>query len=72
MIVGAVWSYFQTTSTRQSTYAPLVIIGSGSSIMYVMALVFITDLIGENKVSVVKQIVVFLETINIKEVYNIR
>ena len=53
---GTVWSYFQTFSTRQSTYAPVVMIGSGLSIMYVMALVFITELIGENKVSVSKQV----------------
>ncbi|XP_058946706.2 uncharacterized protein [Pocillopora verrucosa] len=46
---GAVWSYFQTFSIRQSTYAPVVMIGSGLSIMYVMALVFITELIGENR-----------------------
>ncbi|KAL9987823.1 hypothetical protein ACROYT_G002191 [Oculina patagonica] len=46
---GTVWSYFQTPSTRQTTYAPVVIIGSGMSIMYVMALAFITELIGENK-----------------------
>ncbi|PFX23449.1 Major facilitator superfamily domain-containing protein 12 [Stylophora pistillata] len=46
---GAVWSYFQTVSTRQSFYAPVVIIGSGMSIMHVMALVFIMELIGENK-----------------------
>ncbi|RMX47410.1 hypothetical protein pdam_00019320 [Pocillopora damicornis] len=45
---GAVWSYFQTFSIRQSTYAPVVMIGSGLSIMYVMALIFITELIGEN------------------------
>ena len=31
-------------------------IGSGLSIMYVMALVFITELIGENKVSVSKHV----------------
>ena len=53
---GAVWSYFQTFSIRQSTYVPVVMIGSGLSIMYVMALVFITELIGENKVSVSKQV----------------
>lgn len=52
MIGGAVWIYFQTPSTRQMTYAPVIIIGSGMSIMYVMALAFITELIGENKVSV--------------------
>ena len=56
MTGGAVWSYFQTFSTRQSTYAPVVMIGSGLSIMYVTALVFITELIGENKVSVSKQV----------------
>ncbi|KAJ7383307.1 Major facilitator super domain-containing protein 12 [Desmophyllum pertusum] len=37
------------TCTRQMTYAPVIIIGSGMSIMYVMALAFITELIGENK-----------------------
>ena len=31
-------------------------IGSGLSIMYVMALVFITELIGENKVTILKQV----------------
>ena len=49
---GAVWSYFLTVSPNQSTYAPVVMIGSGLSVMYVMALVFITELIGENKVGV--------------------
>ena len=49
---GAVWSYFQSPSTKQTTYAPVIIIGGGMSIMYVMALAFITELIGENKVSV--------------------
>ena len=47
---GAVWSYFQTPSIRQSTYAPVILIGFGMSVMYVMALAFITELIGENKV----------------------
>jgi len=51
VICGAVWSYFQTPSTRQVTYAPVILIGFGMSVMYVMALAFITDLIGENKVS---------------------
>ena len=55
MMGGVVWSYFQTLSTRQSTYAPVFMIGSGLSIMCVMALVFITELIGENKVSALKQ-----------------
>lgn len=45
----AVWSYFQTLSTRHSTYAQVIVMGSGLSIMQVMALVFITELIGENK-----------------------
>ena len=49
---GAVWSYFLTVSPNQSIYAPVVMIGSGLSVMYVMALVFITELIGENKVGV--------------------
>jgi len=51
VISGAVWSYFQTPSTRQATYAPVILIGFGMSVMYVMALAFITELIGENKVS---------------------
>ncbi|XP_022803748.1 uncharacterized protein LOC111341063 isoform X2 [Stylophora pistillata] len=50
IVIGcAVWSYFQTISTRQSTYAQVIIMGSGLSIIHVMALVFITELIGENK-----------------------
>ena len=52
MMGGAVWSYFQTPSTKQTTYVPVVIIGGGMSTMYVMALAFMTELIGENKVSV--------------------
>jgi len=51
VIGGAVWSYFQTPSTRQVTYAPVILIGFGMSVMYVMALAFITEIIGENKVS---------------------
>ena len=51
VIGGLVWSYFQTPSTRQATYAPVIIIGFGMSVMYVMALAFITEVIGENKVS---------------------
>ena len=50
MIGGVVWNYFQTPSFRQATYAPVIIIGFGMSVMYVMALAFVTDLIGENKV----------------------
>ena len=52
VIGGVVWSYFQTPSSRQATYAPVILIGFGMSIMYVMALAFITELIGENKVCV--------------------
>lgn len=50
MIGGVVWNYFQTPSTKQVTYAPVIIMGFGISVMYVMALAFLTDLIGENKV----------------------
>ena len=57
--------FFQTFSTRQSAYAVMVIMGSGLSVMDVMALVFITEVIGENKVSVVKRISLFLETIKL-------
>lgn len=49
VICGAVWSYFLNPSTRQVTYAPVILIGFGMSVMYVMSLTFITDLIGENK-----------------------
>ena len=47
---GVVWSYFQTPSTRQATYAPVIIIGFGMSVMYVMSMAFVTELIGDNKV----------------------
>ena len=50
VIGGTLWSYFQTPSIRQATYAPVILIGFGMSVMYVMALAFITELIGENKV----------------------
>ena len=63
MMGCSVWSYFQTVSTKQSAYAVMVIMGSGLSVMDVMALVFITEVIGENKVSVVKRI--SLETIKL-------
>ena len=64
MIGGAVWSYFQTISIKQSTYAPLVIIGSGLSIMHVMALVFIIELIGDSKVSVKNKLRYTLKQLN--------
>lgn len=65
MMGCSVWSYFQTVSTKQSAYAVMVTMGSGLSVMDVMALVFITEVIGENKVSVVKRISFFLETIKL-------
>ena len=65
MIGGAVWSYFQTISIKQSTYAPLVIIGSGLSIMHVMALVFIIELIGDSKVSVKNKFAIYFKTIKL-------
>ena len=62
VVVGcAVWSFFQTLSTRQAAYAQVIVIGGGLSIMQVMALVFITELIGENKVSIVKRISLSLD-----------
>ena len=66
LVMGcSVWSYFQTVSTKQSAYAVMVIMGSGLSVMDVMALVFITEVIGENKVSAVKRISLFLETMKL-------
>ena len=64
MIGGAVWSYFQTISIKQSTYAPVVIIGSGLSIMHVMAVVFIIELIGDSKVSVKNKLQYTLKQLN--------
>ncbi|PFX17250.1 Major facilitator superfamily domain-containing protein 12 [Stylophora pistillata] len=51
VMAGAVWSYFQTPATRQLTYVPVAMIGSGLSVMYVMALAFIAELLGEDKES---------------------
>lgn len=39
LIVGFVWSYSQTPSTRQATYAP---------VMYFMSVTFFTELIGDD------------------------
>ena len=50
MIGGAVWSYFQTPSIKQATYAPVILIGFGMSVMFVMSTAFITELIGDSKV----------------------
>jgi len=47
---GVVWSYFQTPASRQTTYAPVIIIGFGMSVMYVMSMAFVTELIGDDKV----------------------
>jgi len=49
VICGVVWSYFQTPPTKQMAYGPVVLIGSGISVMFVMSLAFITELIGDNK-----------------------
>ena len=57
LVIGAsVYCYFQTPSLKQSTYAPVILIGSGMSMMYVMALVFVTELIGDDKVRFVLQL----------------
>ena len=64
MIGSAVWSFFQTISIKQSTYAPVVIIGSGLSIMHVMAVVFIIELIGDSKVSVKNKLRYTLKQLN--------
>ena len=50
VIGSAVWLYFLTPSSRLVAYAPAILIGSGMSATFVMALTFLTDLIGENKV----------------------
>ena len=50
VIGGVVWSYFQTPSIRQATYAPVILIGFGMSVMYVMSMAFVTELIGDSKV----------------------
>ncbi|PFX23447.1 Major facilitator superfamily domain-containing protein 12 [Stylophora pistillata] len=49
VMAGTVWIYFQTPPTRQLTYGPVAMIGSGLSVMYVMALAFIAKLLGEDK-----------------------
>ena len=64
MIGSAVWSFFQTISIKQSTYAPVVIIGSSLSIMHVMAVVFIIELIGDSKVSVKNKLRYTLKQLN--------
>lgn len=53
VILGCVFSFFQTQTSlpKQSTYAPVIVMGSGMSIMYVMALTFATELTGKDKKS---------------------
>lgn len=51
VIGGSVYCYFQTPSLRHSTYMPVIMIGTGMSIMYVMSLAFATELIGQDKAS---------------------
>ena len=51
MIGGSVYCYFQTPSLRQYTYGPVILVGAGMSVMYVMALAFATELIGDDTVS---------------------
>ena len=52
VIFGCVFSVFQTQTSlpKQSTYAPVIVMGSGMSIMYLMALTFATELTGKDKV----------------------
>ena len=51
-VIGAgVWFYFITQSNKVMTYPAVVLLGSGFSIMFVTALSFAAELIGDNKVS---------------------
>ena len=52
VIGAAVWIYCLKESTRNMTYAPTVLIGCGMSAMTVVALVFVNDAIGNDKVCV--------------------
>ncbi|CAH3186187.1 unnamed protein product, partial [Porites evermanni] len=50
LVIGAsVYYYFQTTDLKLSTYAPVILTGSGMSIMYVMALTFAAELVKADK-----------------------
>ncbi|KAM7434174.1 Major facilitator superfamily domain-containing protein 12 [Porites harrisoni] len=50
LVIGAsVYYYFQTTELKLSTYAPVILTGSGMSIMYVMALTFAAELVKADK-----------------------
>ena len=51
MVLGAaVWFYFLTPSSKAQAYAPTILTGSAISATFVMALTFVADLIGDNKV----------------------
>ena len=51
LVIGAsVYYYFQTTHLKLFTYAPVILTGSGMSIMYVMALTFAAELVKADKV----------------------
>ena len=54
VIFGCVFIFFQTQASlsKQSTYAPVLVMESGMSIMYVMALTLATELTGKDKVHV--------------------
>ena len=54
VISGCVFIFFQTQTSlpKQSTYAPVLVMGSGMSIMYVMGLTLATELTGKDNVHV--------------------
>ena len=55
LVIGAsVYYYFLTAELNKSAYAPVILTGSGMSIMYVMALTFATELVKEDKVGLRK------------------
>lgn len=51
VICASSWFYLQTVSERRSAYAAAFLMGSGNSVMLVMALSMIADLIGNDKAS---------------------
>ena len=57
MIGASVYYYFQTTDLKLFTYAPVILTGSGMSIMYVMALTFAAELVKADKVRLRKHCV---------------
>ena len=54
VIFGCVFIFFQTQRSlpKQSTLAPVIVMGSGMSIMYIMALTLATELTGKDEVHV--------------------